>query len=79
MADKRAPPLLGEGLVSRRIVVDAADALLVKAVIEAHEGVANVFGEQGGTLIVAAPVDREAELDALLADVLALIRARRSG
>ncbi len=78
MPGKTAPPLLGDGLVSRRIVVDAADALLVKAVIEAHEGVACVFGEQGGTLVVAAPSDREAELDALLGDVLALIRARRA-
>jgi hypothetical protein len=66
-------------MVSRRIVVDAADAILVKALVEAHEGVANVFGESGGILIVAAPADRESELDALLADVQALIRARRGG
>jgi hypothetical protein len=72
-----ARPPLGDGLVSRRIVVEAADAILVKAVVEAHEGVACVFGEQGGTLIIAAPTDREVELDALLVDVEALIRARR--
>ncbi|MBI2393473.1 MAG: hypothetical protein HYV09_28085 [Deltaproteobacteria bacterium] len=71
-----APPLVGPGLVSRRIVLDAADALLVKAVVEAHEGVAAVFGEERGLLILAAPEDREAELEAMLEDVQALLRAR---
>jgi len=78
-SDKRAPPLVGEGMVSRRIVVESADAILVKAIIEAHEGVATVFGESGGVLIIAAPADREQELDALVADVTAAIRARRPG
>lgn len=63
-------------MVSRRIVLDASDALLVKAVLEAHEGVASVFGEERGILLVAAPADREAELDALMLDVEALLRAR---
>ncbi len=70
------PPLLGDGLVSRRVVVDVADAVLVKAVVEAYEGVANVFGEEHGVLVIAAPADREAELDALLEDLRALVRLR---
>ena len=77
-SDKRVAPLVGDGMVSRRIVVEAADALLVKAVVEAHEGVACVFGESGGTLIIASPSDRERELDALLLEVEGLIRARRA-
>lgn len=72
------PALLGEGLVSRRIVVDAPDAILVKALVEAHEGVACVFGEDHGVLVIAAPTDREPELDALLQDLDALIRARHA-
>ena len=75
MAKTRAA-LVGEGMISRRLVVDVADAVLVKAVIEAHEGVACVFGEERGVLIVAAPVSREGELDLLMLDVDGLLRAR---
>ncbi len=77
MPRRPAPPLLGPGLVHRRLRVGAADVLLVKAIVEAHEGVANVFGEAGGDLTVAAPVDREAELDALIADLERLLGAAR--
>jgi hypothetical protein len=72
------PPLLGEGLVSRRVVVDAPDQILVKALVEAHEGVACVFGEEHGVLVLAAPTDREADLDALLEDLAALLRRRHA-
>jgi hypothetical protein len=71
------PPLVGEGLVSRRLVVDARAVLLVKMVVEAHEGVANVFGEEGGVLTIAAPADREAELDAVLDDVRRMLARAR--
>jgi hypothetical protein len=73
---KSVAPLIGPGMVSRRLVVDAGQVLLVKCVVEAHEGVACVFGEEGGILLIAAPEDREAELDALMVDIAALIRAR---
>ena len=68
--------MIGDGMVSRRIVVDASDAQLVKAVVEAHEGVAAIFGQERGVLIVAAPTDREVELDALMIEITALLRAR---
>ncbi|GAC1353277.1 MAG: hypothetical protein NVS3B20_26870 [Polyangiales bacterium] len=77
MARVHAPPMLGEGLVSRRLVVSAPDAILVKAVIEAHEGVATLFGEKGGDLTLAAPSDRHLELDELMLSVDELIRASR--
>lgn len=62
--------------MSRRVVVDVADAVLVKAVVEAYEGVANVFGEEHGVLVIAAPADREAELDAMLEDLRVLVKLR---
>ena len=68
--------VLGPGLVSRVLRVAAKDALLVKAVLEAHEGVVTVFGGEGGALVIAAPADREAELDALVADVTALLESQ---
>jgi hypothetical protein len=73
---KTKPPLLGPGLVSRRFVVDVRSVQLVKAIVEGYEGIANVFGEEGGTLTIAAPEDREAELDLLLADVRRFLAAR---
>jgi hypothetical protein len=71
-------PLVGDGMVSRRIVVMAADAMLVKALVEAHEGVACVFAESGGDLTIAAPADRERELEALLLAIDELLSARGS-
>lgn len=62
-------PLLGEGLVARRLVVRAKDVGFLKGIVEAHEGLAAVFAESGGELTLAAAADREAELDALVADL----------
>jgi len=61
-----ASPCLGEGLVVRRIVVRARDVVFFKGVVEASEGLAAVFAEHGGDLVVAAPETRAAELDAVL-------------
>lgn len=52
-----------EGIVSRRLIVRAKDVVFVKGVIEAHDGLANVFSESGGDLTIVAPRDREAELE----------------
>jgi len=56
-------------MVTRRLVVRAKDVVFVKGVVEAHDGLANVFAESGGDLTLAAPRDREAELDALVKDL----------
>ncbi len=64
---------LGPGLVVRTFVVPAQQALLVKGLVEAHEGVASVFGERGGPLVLAAPADREAELDDICGSVAELL------
>ena len=62
-------PCLGDGLVVRRVVMRARDVVFFKGIVEASEGLAAVFAEHGGDLIVAAPETRAAELDAVL-DVL---------
>jgi hypothetical protein len=71
-------PLVGEGLVARTLRVASADAVLVKAIVEAHEGVASVFGDGSGVLTIAAPISREAELDELVAELEALLGRARS-
>lgn len=63
------PPLLGDGLVTRRLVVRAKDVGFLKGVVEAHEGLAIVFAESGGELTLASAADRERELDELARDL----------
>ena len=69
MARKAVAPCIGEGMVVRRVVLRAPDVVFFKGVIEASEGLAAVHAEKGGDLLVAAPADREAELDALIASL----------
>lgn len=59
-------PCLGDGLIVRRVVVRARDVVFFKGIVEASEGLAAVFAEHGGDLVVAAPETRAAELDGVL-------------
>jgi hypothetical protein len=63
------PPLLDSDLVARRLRVRARDAVFVKGVLEASEGVGVLFAEQGGDLVVAAPRSLEAELEVVVRDL----------
>jgi hypothetical protein len=58
-------------MVVRRVVVASSEVVFVKGIIEALEGLAQVFAERGGELTLAAPADRAAELDALVDDLCA--------
>lgn len=69
MARRPVPPLVGEGMITRRLVVRAKDVAFLKGVVEAHEGLACVFAEGGGDLTIAAPADRADELDELVRDL----------
>lgn len=80
MGEGPVAPRVGRGMIERRVNVAAHDAVAVKALIEAHEGVACVFAESGGELTLAAPEDRRDELDALVASIdemIAALHARR--
>jgi hypothetical protein len=56
-------------MIARRLVVRARDVAFLKGVVEAHEGLAQVFAEGGGDLTIAAPEGRDAELDELVRDL----------
>lgn len=71
MPRRSVPPMIGEGMVTRRLVVRAKDVAFLKGVVEAHDGLAVVFAESGGDLLLASPADRERELDALVRDLAA--------
>jgi len=66
-------------MVTRKIVVRAADVVLLKGIVEAHDGLAQVFGEHGGELVLASPTSRERELERLVADLCAELGAIRVG
>ena len=60
---------IGEGMVTRSIVVRAEDVVFLKGIVEAHDGVAQVFAEKGGVLVIAGPESREREIDELVRDL----------
>lgn len=62
---------LGPGMITRRVVLRSKDVAFFKGIVEAHEGLAQVFAEKGGDLTLAAPEGREAELDELARDLAA--------
>jgi hypothetical protein len=53
-------------MVVRHIVLRARDVVFFKGVVEASEGLAAVFAERGGDLTIAAPRERERELDEVI-------------
>jgi hypothetical protein len=70
MARVSRPPFVGEGMVTRALVVRAKDVVFVKGLVKASEGLAQVFAEHGGDLTLAAPACRAEELDALVEDLV---------
>ncbi len=62
-------PIVGEGMVVRRIVLRARDVVFFKGIIEASEGLAAVFAERGGDLTVAAPLAQAALLDRVIGEL----------
>lgn len=67
---------VGAGMLVRAVSVRAPDVVFVKGVVEASDGLASVFAERGGDLLLAAPHGREAELHELCADLERDIGAR---
>jgi hypothetical protein len=57
-------------MATRALSVPARDVVFLKGIVEAHDGLAAVFSQHGGELILAAPLDREAELDELACDLM---------
>ncbi|CAN5352430.1 hypothetical protein BH09MYX1_BH09MYX1_10420 [soil metagenome] len=70
MKKKSVAPCVGDGMAIRHVVIRARDVVYLKGVLEASEGLAQVFAESGGDLTIAAPDNRAVELDAVLADLI---------
>lgn len=62
--------LIGPELVTRRLYLKRRDIVFVKGIFEASEGVGLMFAEDGGSILLAAPVSRAGELDELVNDLV---------
>ena len=69
MASKSVTPCIGPGMVTRKILIRASEVVFLKGIVEASEGLAQVFAERGGDLTLASPADRACELDELVSDL----------
>jgi hypothetical protein len=58
---------LGQGMVERRVIIAARDVVFLKGLLEAHEGLAQVYAEKGGDLTICTTTEQAKELDHLLA------------
>jgi hypothetical protein len=65
-------------MVTRKVVVRTKDVVFLKGIVEANEGLAQVFAERGGELVLAAPEGRAPELDALIDDLCREVGAMRA-
>jgi hypothetical protein len=57
---------LGEGMVARHVIVASRDVVFLKGLLEAHEGLAQVYAEKGGDLTICTTREQSKELDELL-------------
>jgi hypothetical protein len=57
-------------MVTRHVLVRAKDVVFVKGIVEASEGLAQLFAEEGGDLTLASPACLEADLEALVCDLV---------
>jgi hypothetical protein len=58
-------------MVVRRVQALDRDVVFIRGILEASDGVAILFSEGGGDLVIAAHASQEAELDRLLDDLRA--------
>jgi hypothetical protein len=66
-----ADPPFGAGLVARRVRIRRRDAARLRAIIEAYDGLAFLYGDGTGGVFMITPGARAAELDGLLLDLRA--------
>lgn len=61
-------------MVAHSVRVAPRDVVFVKGLLEASEGLAAVFAEKGGDLILAAPRSQESELKAFIVELRAELK-----
>lgn len=67
LADQRTTSLIdGPGLVHRHLRVQDDDIVFLRAVLEAYDGLASLFGDGRGRVVLTTTEGLAAELDQLL-------------
>lgn len=69
------PPCVGPGMCVRRALLKPRDVVFLKGLLEAAEGVAQLFAEEGGAVTIATTNSQARDLDALLDEVFAELGA----
>jgi cobalamin biosynthesis protein CbiG len=60
------PPCVGPGMSVRRALVKPRDVVFLKGLLEAADGLAQLFAEEGGAVTIATTNSQARDLDALL-------------
>lgn len=60
------PPCVGPGMSVRRALVKPRDVVFLKGLLEAADGLAQLFAEEGGAITIATTNSQARDLDALL-------------
>jgi len=63
------PTIDDEALVWRRIQVPVGEVGFVRGLLEASEGLASMFAERGGDLLLVSPASQHAALDEMVEDL----------
>ncbi len=69
MQGKVPAPVAGPEVSLRRLRVAARDVVYLKGILEASEGLAQLYAEHGGEITLVVHPSREAELDQLLSEL----------
>ncbi|MBX3182178.1 MAG: DUF4911 domain-containing protein [Polyangiaceae bacterium] len=69
MRGKLPAPVAGPEVSLRRLRIAARDVVYLKGILEASEGLAQLFAERGGEVTLVVHPSREAELDELLGEL----------
>lgn len=72
-----APSLLGPGLTARRLRIADSEVVLLRAIVEAYDGLAALYGDGSGCVLLTTTVQLTGELDRLLADLEAELSFER--
>ncbi len=69
------PPCVGPGMCVRRALLEPKDVVFLKGLLEASEGIGQLFAEHGGAVTIATTESQAEALDAMLDEVLAELGA----
>jgi len=53
-------------MIERRVSLPSREVVFLKGILEAHDGLAQVYAEKGGDLVICTTEEQASELDALL-------------